>query len=250
MPGHDGRVVPVMLRHGTAQPQGVLAENWAGGTPMLSRPRPAGVAALVLPQDFRMLLRKPQRRAGGRGCKVDGDAGMVKLVDDPVEPPEIVDAFLGFYRTPCENTKGHDIDPGLVHELDIFIPDGFRPLFGIVVTAVPDTPGCIVQRSRPAMCSACCHGAPTVCVRLPMFTIPLTAVFFLDGASYLAARVFSACAPPHRSPKCHRSRRMSGSPARLNAGTGPPTRVQSARRESRFSRSLARSHLRTACGSW
>ena len=93
MPCDHVRVALVMLGHRTAQLQRVLAEHRTRGPPMLAGARLAHVAAIVFPQHLGMRLGEPHRRRRGGGRQVHCDTGLAQLVDDAVEPVEIVHAF-------------------------------------------------------------------------------------------------------------------------------------------------------------
>ena len=155
MPGDHIRVVLVVLGHSAAQVERVLAEDRAGGTPVLARARPAYVAVLVAPQHLGVLLGEPHRRRCGGGGQVDGDAGLAELVDDAVQPIEVVYAFLRLDLGPREDGDGHDVDAGLGHQADVLVPDLLGPLVGVVVAAVPDAGLLPLQGLRPAECSMC-----------------------------------------------------------------------------------------------
>ena len=114
-------IVLVMLRHRPAELQCVLTEHRTGGTPVLAR------------------------------------AGLAELVDDSVEPAEIVHVFAGFDFRPGEDAHGYEVHSRLDHEAHVLVPDLLGPLVGIVVAAVPDTGPPALQRPRPTMFSTLVH---------------------------------------------------------------------------------------------
>nr|BFF26689.1 hypothetical protein GCM10025732_46540 [Glycomyces mayteni] len=94
---------------------------------------------------------EPRRRGGGRGREVDTDAPGVELVQDRVEPREVVLAFARLQPRPGEHADGDEVDPGLAHEEDVVVPDLLGPLLGVVVAAVAQA----VETSGPV------HGSST-----------------------------------------------------------------------------------------
>ena len=150
-------IVLVMLRHRPAELQCVLTEHRTGGTPVLARARLAHVTAVVLPQHLGMRLGQPHRRGCGRGSEIYGDAGLAELVDDSVEPAEIVHVLAGFDFRPGEDAHGYEVHSRLDHEAHVLVPDLLGPLVGIVVAAVPDTGPPALQRPRPTMFSTLVH---------------------------------------------------------------------------------------------
>ena len=84
-----------MLGHLAAQVERVVKEDRAGGAPVLAGTGLADVAAVVDPEDLRVGLGHPHRRGCGAGGEIDGDAGLAELVDDAIEPIEVVHAFFG-----------------------------------------------------------------------------------------------------------------------------------------------------------
>src|SRR5262249_35109884 len=82
--------------------------------------------------------RHPRRLGSGRGRQADETVGACQFVDDRVEPVE-GEAVLGWLQgDPGEDAdRGHPVVAGL-HQTDVLIPGGRRPLFGVVVAAVPD----------------------------------------------------------------------------------------------------------------
>ena len=96
-----------------------------------------------------MGLGHPHRRGCGAGGEIDGDAGLTKLVDDAVEPIEVVHAFFGLKLGPGEDGHGDEVDAGLLHEGYIFVPHFLRPLVGVVIAAVPDAGLVARKRLRP-----------------------------------------------------------------------------------------------------
>ena len=157
MPGDHVRVVLIVFGHRAAEFQRVFAEHRAGGTPMLTSPRLAYVATVVLPQHLRMGLGEPHRRRCGRGREIHGDSGLAELVDDAVEPVEVVHALLRLDARPGEDSHGHEVHAGLPHQTDVLVPHLLGPLVGIVVAAIPDTGLPALQRPRPTMLSTLSH---------------------------------------------------------------------------------------------
>ena len=138
MPRDHIGVVLVVLGHLAAQVERVVKEDRAGGAPVLAGTGLADVAAVVDPEDLRVGLGHPHRRGCGAGGEIDGDAGLAELVDDAVEPIEVVHAFFGLKLGPGEDGYGDEVDAGLLHEGYIFVPHFLRPLVGVVIAAVPD----------------------------------------------------------------------------------------------------------------
>ena len=157
MPCDHVRVALVMLGHRTAQLQRVLAEHRTGRPPMLAGARLAHVAAVVLPQHLGMRLGEPHRRRRGGGRQVHCDTGLAQLVDDAVEPVEIVHALARLDLRPREDAHGHEVHASLLHQTNVIVPHLFRPLVRIVITAIPDTGLLALQRLRPMECSALSH---------------------------------------------------------------------------------------------
>ena len=149
MPCGDVRVGAVTFGQFAAQGERVFLEYRACRAPGLARSRVDGMAEFVSRQHFRVLFVQPQRCSCGCGCQVNRNAGFAKLVDDTVEPPEIPTVFFRLNAIPAENGHGHGIDTGLFHEADVFVPHVFRPLVGIVITAVCDAFAVVGQQFRP-----------------------------------------------------------------------------------------------------
>ena len=149
MPRDHIGVVLVVLGHLAAQVERVVKEDRAGGAPVLAGTGLADVAAVVDPEDLRVGLGHPHRRGCGAGGEIDGDAGLAELVDDAIEPIEVVHAFFGLKLGPGEDGYGDEVDAGLLHKLDVFVPDFLRPLVGVVVAAVPDAGLVARKRLRP-----------------------------------------------------------------------------------------------------
>lgn len=84
-------------------------------------------------QGVGMAAVEPDRRRHGRGAEVDADAVLVQQIDHPVEPAEVVLPRRGFEEGPGEDPDADHGDAGLPHQPDVVLPDGFRPLLGVVV---------------------------------------------------------------------------------------------------------------------
>ena len=73
------------------------------------------VQAGINPQHLRILLSHPSgARAGGR-CQNRVNTVFIKLADDPPQPTEVIDAFLGLQLGPGENRHGNAVDVGFLH---------------------------------------------------------------------------------------------------------------------------------------
>ena len=149
MPCGDVRVGAVAFGQFAAQGERVFLEHRACRAPGLARSRVDGMAEFVSRKHFRVLFVQPQRCSCGCGCQVNRNAGFAELVDDTVEPPEIPTVFFRLNAIPAENCHGHGVDTGLLHQADVVIPHVFRPLVGIVITAVCDAFAVVGQQFRP-----------------------------------------------------------------------------------------------------
>lgn len=96
------------------------------------------MTVLVSRKNLGMVLVEPQGRGRRRGCQIDRDAGLAKLVDDAIEPVEIPMVFDGLEAISGEDGKGHGVDAGLAHQADVVIPDSLRPLVGTIVATESD----------------------------------------------------------------------------------------------------------------
>ena len=177
MPCGDVRVGAVAFGQFAAQGERVFLEHRACRAPGLARSRVDGMAEFVLRQHFRVLFVQPQRRGGGCGGQIDRDAGFAELVDDAVKPAEIPTVFFRLNAIPAENGHGHGIDTGLFHEADVVVPHVFRPLVGIVITAVCDAFAVVGQQFRPferAMHGLllCVRMASAITLRMPARQLP------------------------------------------------------------------------------
>src|SRR5437879_13739026 len=85
-----------------------------------------------------MLPRKPWRRRGRRGGQVDPNPALMQEVHHPIEPGEIELAFGRFQPRPGEDAQRDKVDARLLHQADVLVPYGLRPLIGVVVAAVRD----------------------------------------------------------------------------------------------------------------
>ncbi len=130
----------------------------SGGTraPRLPAADLVPVATLVHGPDLGMRGREPRRWGRGRGGQVDADAAVVQEVEDAVEPAEIPRVRSGLEPGPGEDADGGEVDTSLAHEFDVALPDLFRPLLGVVVTAEGNAPGRPPQ-VPPAGIARCVH---------------------------------------------------------------------------------------------
>jgi hypothetical protein len=62
----------------------------------------------------------------------------VEQVEDLVEPGEVELPGPWLEVRPAEDVEGDEVDARLLHERDVFAPDGPIPLLGVVVAAVGD----------------------------------------------------------------------------------------------------------------
>ena len=149
MPCGDVRVGAIAFGQLAAQGERVFLEYRTCRAPGLAGSSIDGVTKFVLRKHFRVLFVQPQRRGGGCGGQIDRDAGFAELIDDTIEPAEIPTVFFRLNAIPAENGHGHGIDTGLFHEADVIVPHAFRPLVGIVITAVCDAFAVVGQQFRP-----------------------------------------------------------------------------------------------------
>ena len=193
MPCGDVRVGAVTFGQLAAQGERVFLEYRACWAPGLAGSSIDGVTELVLRKHFRVLFVQPQRCSCGCGCQVNRNAGFAKLVDDTVEPAEIPTVFFRLNAIPAENGHGHGIDTGLFHEADVFVPHVFRPLVGIVITAVCDAFAVVGQQFRPferAMHGLllCVRMASAITLRMPARQLPFESsrkIFFIKSSIYI-----------------------------------------------------------------
>ena len=83
-------------------------------------------------------MRQPRRRGGRRGGQVDPNPSLMQEIHHPIEPGEIELAFGRLQPRPGEDAQRDKIDARLLHQADVLVPDGLRPLVGVVVAAVRD----------------------------------------------------------------------------------------------------------------
>ncbi len=138
VPHRQRRVVGVAGGQAVGQRQGELAVQRRRRAPGLAAARPQGVAVAVDREDLGVGRGEPGRRRGGGRGEVDGDAVGVQQVHDLVEPLEGVLALRRLEPGPGEDPEGHEADPRLAHQPHVVVPDGTRPLLGVVVPTEGD----------------------------------------------------------------------------------------------------------------
>ena len=138
VPHGQGRVVVVAAGEPVGEAEGHLAVERRRRAPGLPAAGPQGVAVVVDGQDLRVGRGQPGRRGGGRGGEVDGDPVGVQQVHDLVEPLEGVLALGRLEPGPREDAEGDEADAGLAHQAHVVVPDGARPLLGVVVPSEGD----------------------------------------------------------------------------------------------------------------
>lgn len=62
----------------------------------------------------------------------------MEQAQDFVQPFEGVDPGRAFELCPAEDIDGYKVHTRLLHQADVFLPDGAVPLFGVVVAAVDE----------------------------------------------------------------------------------------------------------------
>src|SRR5262249_51651951 len=92
-----------------------------------------------------MTFGEPQWRGGRRGAPHNPDSSPAHNVHGPLQPVEIVLAFLAFAYPPGEFTHAHDINSGGGHQFGVLGParfgvfgracEGIDPVFGIIISS-------------------------------------------------------------------------------------------------------------------
>ena len=111
----------------------------------------------VYRQHLWMGFVQPQRRGGGSGGQVHGDAGFAEPVDHMVEPLERERALDRLDLVPAEDCQRYDVHAGLTHETDILVQRLLGPLVRVVVAAERDAAAGFRQQGRPPKCSTSSH---------------------------------------------------------------------------------------------
>ena len=141
-------------------------------------------AAVAVASTFRVdgeHVRVPYRQPRGRGCRrgrqVHGDPGLREEVEKIAKPTKGVLTLPGLQLRPGENADGDEVDLGLAHERDVLLPDGPRPLLGVVVTPIMQVP-----THKPLL--PCISNLPTVASYCPRSHSPATAPNVSPRATY------------------------------------------------------------------
>ena len=101
---------------------------------------PSSSTVLVDDEHVGVLLVDPGRYRGGRRGQARVDATGREPVEDIVEPVEGERLLVGLQGRPAEDRHADRGDVGIAHHLDVLVPDMRRPLVGVVVGAVENTP--------------------------------------------------------------------------------------------------------------
>ena len=92
--------------------------------------------------------REPCRGCRAGGAEDDGDAMLFCSADGVGEPVQLVVAFGGLHAAPGKLTDARKGDVGVLHELEVGVPAGFRPLLWIPGRAKQKGWGARLRRQR------------------------------------------------------------------------------------------------------
>ena len=89
-------------------------------------------------QNIGIRARHPRRLSHGRCRQAYETTRGAKFVENGVQPVECKPILRRLERYPGEDTDGSDVEMRRLHEAHVVVPGGGRPLFRVVVAAVPD----------------------------------------------------------------------------------------------------------------
>ena len=87
-----------------------------------------------------MSVYQPGRRRRSTGGEVDRNSAVMQDVQHPVQPVELEAPVGLFEQRPGEDPDADQVDPGLLHQGNVLVPNILGPLLRVVVTAERDPP--------------------------------------------------------------------------------------------------------------
>ena len=138
VPQNDARVVCKALCKALIHLAGLLSVH--GGCIAVVMARAGKVAHTVILHTANLLIlfAHPKRLCTGRCGQHGINAVFVEIVDDLLQPVEVVFALIRLQMCPGENTDRHAVDIRFLHQLHVLLENlGIaQPLFGIIIAAM------------------------------------------------------------------------------------------------------------------
>ncbi len=139
VPDRQRRVMAIAFRQARDQFAGRMTPGVRVRAVGLAPSRPQGDAIGGLRQALRVAPGQPGRGRGGGRRQASLDAVRLQQVEHAVQPAKLIVAGARLQVRPGKDAYRHQVDACGLHQAHVLQPDFFRPLFRVVVAAIPDT---------------------------------------------------------------------------------------------------------------
>ena len=135
LPGHNGLLVLVVLRHGPDDALPIVVQVGAVEAGHVPPAEGAGHPGVKLGEDVRVLVGQPGGDGGGGGAHDHLQPVGFGPVDDVVKEGEVVLTLPGLHDVPAELGDADHVASQLHDVVQILLQQGGVPLFGVIVYA-------------------------------------------------------------------------------------------------------------------
>ena len=136
MPAYHIFIASVALCQSCRQFLDKMPVHRAVGAGIVALSELVAAALIIHPRHLRIALHHPRRKGSRGGCQHDLLPRLCQRVHDRVQLVKIVNLLRRLEPGPGKYVDGGAVNPRLVKQLHVLLPDLPRPLFRVVVSAV------------------------------------------------------------------------------------------------------------------